>query len=120
MGRTWIVDEARQDWIPQVEDSITWTRETSVAVRLAELDYQIRNDLEGMLGQEGPRTVNLLRGSQENGVKSLVNDHSANWWLIDSGASVTVIAKGSLIHFRWCQGGRCLQVRDVQPRMIRP
>ena len=24
-----IVDEARQDWIPQVEDSITWTRETS-------------------------------------------------------------------------------------------
>ena len=94
-----IVDETRQDWIPQVEDSITWTRETSVTVRLAELDYQIRNDLEGMLGQEGPSTVNLLRGSQENGVKSLVNDHSANWWLIDSGASVTVIAKRFLDSF---------------------
>ena len=32
-----------------VEDSISWTRETSVTVRLAELDYQIRNDLDGML-----------------------------------------------------------------------
>ena len=94
-----IVDEARQDWIPQVEDSITWTRETSVTVRLAELDDQIKNDLDGMLGQEGPRTVNLLRGSQENGVKSLVNDHSANWWFIDSGASVTVIAKRFLDSF---------------------
>ena len=68
-------------------------------MRLAELDYQIRNDLEGMLGEEDPRTVNLLRGSQENGVKSLVNDHSANWWLIDSGASVTVIAKRFLDSF---------------------
>ena len=36
---------------------------TSVTVRLAELEYQIRNDLGGMLGQEGPGTVNLLRGS---------------------------------------------------------
>ena len=52
-----------------------------------------------MLGQEDPRTVNLLRGSQENGVKSLVNDHSANWWLIDSGASVAVIAKRFLDSF---------------------
>ena len=43
--------------------------------------------------------MNLFRGSQENGVKSLVNDHSANWWLIDSGASVTVIAKRFLDSF---------------------
>ena len=43
--------------------------------------------------------MNLLRGSPENGIKSLVNDHSANWWLIDSGASVTVIAKRFLDSF---------------------
>ena len=55
-----IVDEARQDWILQVEDSITWTRETSVTVRLAELDHQIRNDLEGMLGQEDPRDLRKM------------------------------------------------------------
>ena len=57
-----------------MEDSITWTRET-ITVRMAELDDQIRNDLKGMLGQEDPRTVNLLWVLSARLGKSVVTSH---------------------------------------------
>ncbi|CAE7236175.1 unnamed protein product [Symbiodinium sp. CCMP2592] len=94
-----IVDEVRRDWIPPAQDEFVMTREASVKVRMAELEHRIASDLGEMLGKDLPGSVNLLRGSQVNGVSSLNNDQMANWWLIDSGASVTVIAKKFLDDF---------------------
>ncbi|OLP75587.1 Retrovirus-related Pol polyprotein from transposon TNT 1-94 [Symbiodinium microadriaticum] len=88
-----IVDEARWDWIPPTQDEVVMTRETGFKVRMAELEHRIENDLAEMLGKEVTGSVSLLRGSPVNGVSSLSDDQLANWWLIDSGASVTVIAK---------------------------
>ncbi|CAE7648750.1 unnamed protein product, partial [Symbiodinium sp. CCMP2592] len=94
-----IVDEVRRDWIPPAQDEFVMTREASVKVRMAELEHRIASDLGEMLGKDLPGSVNLLRGPQVNGVSSLNNDQMANWWLIDSGASVTVIAKKFLDDF---------------------
>ena len=88
-----IVDEARWDWIPPTQDEVVMTLETGFKVRMAELEHRIENDLAEMLGKEVTGSVSLLRGSPVNGVSSLSDDQLANWWLVDSGASVTVIAK---------------------------
>ena len=94
-----IVDEARRDWIPPAQDDVVFSHEARLKVRMAELEHKIESDLEEMLGKEAPRWVNLLNGPQVKGVKSLSNENLANWWLIDSGASVTVIAKKFLDRF---------------------
>ena len=94
-----IVEVARRDWIPPAQDEFVVTREAGFQVRMTELEHRIASDLNEMLGKEVPGSVNLLRGSQVNGVSSLNNDQMSNWWLIDSGASVTVIAKKFLDSF---------------------
>ena len=88
-----IVDEARWDWIPPAQDEVVMTPETGFKVRMAELEHRIEDGLAEMLGKEVTGSVSLLRGAPVNGVSSLNDDQLANWWLIDSGASVTVIAK---------------------------
>ncbi|CAE7839740.1 unnamed protein product [Symbiodinium sp. CCMP2592] len=94
-----IVEEARRDWIPPAQDEFVVTRETDFKVRMAELEHRIASDLSEMLGKDMPGSVKLLKGSQMNGASSLNNDQMANWWLIDSGASMTVIAKKFLDSF---------------------
>ena len=88
-----------RNWIPPAQDEFVVTREAGFQVRMTELEHRIASDLTEMLGKEVPGSVNLLRGSQVNGVSSLNNDQMSNWWLIDSGASVTVIAKKFLDSF---------------------
>ena len=94
-----IVEVVQRDWIPPAQDEFVVTREAGFQVRMTELGHRIASDLNEMLGKEVPGSVNLLRGSQVNGVSSLNNDQMSNWWLIDSGASVTVIAKKFLDSF---------------------
>ena len=94
-----IVEEARRDWIPPAQDEFVVTQEAGFKVRMVELEHRIVSDLSEMLGKDVPGSVNLMRGSQVNGLNSLNNDQMANWWLIDSGASVTVIAKKFLDSF---------------------
>ena len=73
---------------PPAQDEFVVTQEAGFQVRMTELEHRIASDLNEMLGKEVPGSVNLLRGSQVNGVSSLNNDQMSNGWLIDSGASV--------------------------------
>ena len=77
-----IVEVVRRDWIPPAQDEFVVTREAGFQVRMTELEHRIASDLNEMLGKEVPGSVNLLRGSQVNGVSSLNNDQMSNWWLI--------------------------------------
>eukprot|EP00439_Symbiodinium_sp_Y106_P003713 s12298_g1.t1 len=63
-----IVEVVRRDWIPPAQDEFVVTREAGFQVRMTELEHRVASDLNEMLGKEVPGSVNLLRGSQVNGV----------------------------------------------------
>ena len=92
-----LLDEVRKDWIPRSPDEVDWSWEVETRVRIAELEHRISTDLSQM---RPSNPVQSLMGPPMSQVKSLEKDDASRWWLIDSGASVTVIAKRYLDEFQ--------------------
>ena len=92
-----LLDEVRKEWIPRSTDEIDWSWEVETRVRIAELEHRISTDLSQMLPS---KSVRSLMKPPMNQVKSMEKDDASKWWLIDSGASVTVIAKRYLDEFQ--------------------